>query len=67
MWVVRGEMGWTRAFHNTGRSHRSGRHVACQEWQSEFIGRSLERLSDMNQSATESLLCDSTRNYDTLL
>jgi len=41
--------------------------TACQEWQSEFIGKSLERLSDMNQSATESLLCDSTQNYETLL
>jgi len=35
-------------------------------WQSRFIGKSLERLSDMNQSATESLWCDSTRNRETL-
>jgi len=27
----------------------------------------LERLSGMNQSATESLLCDSMRNHETLL
>ena len=23
MWAVRGEMEWTRAFHNTGRPHNS--------------------------------------------
>jgi len=31
------------------------------------IGKSLERFSDMNQSVTESLLCDSMQNYETLL
>jgi len=34
--------------------------MACQEWQSGFIGKSLEHLTDMNQSAANSLLCDST-------
>ena len=32
-----------------------------------FIGKSLKHLWDMNQSATESLLCDSTQNHETLL
>ena len=56
-------MGWMKAFHNSGWPHNSilrstySRHV---EWQSGFIGKSLERLSDINQLATESLLCDST-------
>ena len=40
MWAVRGEMEWTRAFHNTGRPHNSILR-ACQEWQSGFIGKSL--------------------------
>jgi len=39
---------------------------ACQEWQFGFIGKSLEHLLDMNQSVTESLLCDSRRNHETL-
>ena len=45
----------------------SGRRTrACQEWQSGFIEKSLEHLWDMNQSETESLLCDSRRNHETL-
>ena len=40
---------------------------ACQEWQSGFIGKSLEHLSDMNKSATNSLLRESTQNHETLL
>jgi len=40
---------------------------ACHEWQSGFIGKLLEHLWDMNQSATGSLLCESRRNHETLL
>ena len=34
---------------------------ACQEWQSGFIGKSLEHLWGMNQSATDSLLYDKAK------
>ena len=57
MWVVRVEIRWTRAFHNTGWPHnsilRSG-HV--RTWQAGFIGKS---LWDMNRSATESFISSS--------
>jgi len=71
MWVVRGEMGWTRAFQNTGWSHnsilRSTYSGYVMEWQSGFIGKSMERLSDINQSATEFLLCEITRNHEIII
>ena len=47
-------MGWTRAFHNTRYSYTVV--YSGQEWQSEFVGKSLEHLADMNQSATDQSL-----------
>ena len=44
----------------------SGRPTQDTSGVHRFIGKSLECWSDMNQSATESLLCDSTRNHETL-
>jgi len=71
MWVAGGEMGWTRTFQNTGWPHssiiRSTYSGYIMEWQSGFIGKSMERLSDINQSATEFLLRDFTWNHEPLL
>jgi len=63
MWVVRVEIRWTRAFHNTGWPHNSilrstySGHV--RTWQAGFIGKSLGHLWDMNRSATESFISSS--------
>ena len=70
MWTVRGKMGWTRAFHNTGGPHNSILRSTYHNMSRVTVWihrKSLERLSDTNQSATESLLSDSMRNHETLL
>ena len=58
----RAEIGWTRAFHNAGWPDNSIlRSTYGISWVAvSFVGK--QRLSNINQSLTESLLCDSTRN-----
>ena len=55
-----------RHYHLLPSVAQAGHGLVSESWPAGFVGKSLEHLWGMNQSATESLLYDSRQNHETL-